>query len=116
MSEPDQRKSAIAARLTLARKQAGLTQGQVAGLLKLSRPSISEVEAGRRNVTATELARLSEIYGVNVEWLSCATKEQPDAMGDRVQLAARQLSKLKPEDLRKVITLLEALRGGEAKR
>ena len=116
MNQNEELKGAIAARLTLARKQAGLTQGQVASLLELSRPSISEVEAGRRNVTATELARVAEIYGVSVEWLSCVDTEKPDAMGDRVQLAARQLAKLKPEDLRKVISLLEAIQGGGAKR
>ena len=110
MKHPDDRKAAIAARLALARKQAGLTQGQVAAILGLSRPSVSEVEAGRRNVSAPELAKLAEVYGVSVGWLSCAGTEKPDTMRDRVQLAARQLGKLKPEDFEKVINLLEALR------
>ncbi len=116
MNVPDERKADIAARLVLARKQAGLTQGQVAAIMELSRPSISEMEAGRRNVTAPELAKLAEIYGVSVGWLSCAGTEKPDAVRDRVQLAARQLGKLKPGDFEKVINLLEALRDeGEEK-
>jgi transcriptional regulator with XRE-family HTH domain len=116
MNAPDERKADIATRLALARKQAGLTQGQVAEMMNLSRPSISEMEAGRRNVTAPELAKLAEIYGVSVGWLSCAGAEKPDASRDRVQLAARQLGKLKPGDFDKVINLLEALRDeGEKK-
>ena len=115
MIHTDQRKAAIAARLVLARKQAGLTQGQVAVILKLSRPSISEAEAGRRNVTAPELSKLAEVYGVDVGWLSCSGTEKPDAVGDRVQLAARQLGKLKPGDFEKVINLLEALRDERGK-
>jgi transcriptional regulator with XRE-family HTH domain len=116
MNPPDERKTDIAARLTLARKQAGLTQGQVAEIMKLSRPSISEMEAGRRNVMAPELAKLAEIYGVSVGWLSCAGPEKPDASRDRVQLAARQLGKLKPGDFEKVINLLQALRDEGDKR
>jgi transcriptional regulator with XRE-family HTH domain len=114
-AKDEQKKAAIASRLALARKQAGLTQGQVAAMLKLHRPSISEAEAGRRNVTASEIARLAEIYGVNVAWLSCANSDEAEPARDRVQLAARELAKLKDEDLGKVLDLLQALResGGE---
>jgi transcriptional regulator with XRE-family HTH domain len=103
-------KLAIASRLTLARKNAGLSQAQVARMLGLHRPSISEAEAGRRNVTADELAKLAEIYGVDVNWLACAGTEAADPETDRIHLAARELAKLKKDDLDKVIDLLSALR------
>lgn len=108
--EEDPKKAAIASRLVLARKQAGLTQGQVAEILDLSRPSVSEFEAGRRNVTATELSRLAEMYGVSTAWLSCSDEDNNNPQQDRLHLAARQLSKLKTEDLDKVLNLLNALR------
>lgn len=110
----EQRKAAIASRLALARKQAGLTQGQVATMLRLHRPSISEVEAGRRDVTAAEIAQLAEIYGVSVAWLSCAEGESHPAR-DRIELAARELARLRDEDLGKVLDLLRALKesGGD---
>src|SRR5260221_9781503 len=60
----------LAARLRLAREQAGLSQGQVARLLGLHRTSVTETEAGRRRVTAEELAHLARIYGVSVAWLT----------------------------------------------
>jgi transcriptional regulator with XRE-family HTH domain len=109
------KKEAIASRLALARKQAGLSQAQVAKMLNLHRPSISETEAGRRNVSATEIAKLAEIYGVGVNWLACADADAADEDRDRIHLAARELSKLKKDDLEKVLGLLNALKKAEAK-
>jgi transcriptional regulator with XRE-family HTH domain len=109
-------KQAIANRLALARKQAGLSQGQVAKLLGLHRPAISEVEAARRNVTGQELAKFAEIYGVSADWLAGNYGDEPDANRDRVLLAARELAKIAPEDLSKVLDLLSALRAPEPKK
>ena len=101
----------LAARLRAAREQAGLSQGQVAKMLGLHRPSISEIEAGRRKVTADELAHLASIYAVSVSWLTCEDTEDASDTTARIQLAARRLANLKPDDLDKVITLLTVLRG-----
>lgn len=100
--------SAVSARLRAAREQAGLSQGQVARMLGLHRPSVSEMEAGRRRVRAEEIARLARIYGVSVAWLM--NTEDTSAQRARIELAARKLAQLKPEDLEKVLDLLTALR------
>jgi len=99
----------LAERLRLAREQAGLSQGQVAKQLGLHRPSISEIEAGRRNVSAHELASFSQLYGVSVEWLT-GTAANQNIDRSRVELAARQLAQMAPEDLNRVLDLLSALR------
>lgn len=109
MSELDSKKQAIASRLRIARERAGLSQGQVAKLLGLHRPSVSELEAGRRRVSAEELATLSELYGVGVDWLSGVDQKETDAFRDRIELAARELAKLRREDLDAVLDLLKAL-------
>ena len=101
--------STIGERLRLARDQAGLSQGQVARLLSMHRPTISEIEAGRRRVTAEELVTFSRIYEVSVAWLS-GTDAGDDDIDDRVRLAARELAKLKPADLDKVLNLLAMMR------
>lgn len=101
--------STIGERLRLARDQAGLSQGQVARMLSMHRPTISEIEAGRRRVTAEELATFSRIYEVSVAWLS-GTDAADDVVDDRVRLAARELAKLKPADLDKVLNLLAMMR------
>lgn len=109
-------KQRVAARLREARELAGLSQGQVARLMKIHRPTVSEIEAANRNVTATELARFAEIYDVSVAWLSGEGLEQLDPDDERLQLAFRELKKLKPEDLNKLMRALAALRGpSEAK-
>lgn len=100
----------IGERLREARKLAGLSQGQVAKILDLHRPSVSEMEAGNRRVSAVELARLSEIYDVSVSWLLGDTPDTLEANDPRLQLAARELSKLKPEDLERLLKLLAAMR------
>ncbi|MDB6025129.1 MAG: putative transcriptional regulator [Verrucomicrobiales bacterium] len=110
MENEQKKKEAIALRLSLARKQAGLSQAQVANILNLHRPSVSEAEAGRRNVTATELSKLAEVYGVSVDWLSCTDSSDGDEFRDKLTLAARELAKLKNEDLEKVLGLLSALK------
>lgn len=102
----------IAHRLRIAREMAGLSQGQVAKILGLKRPSVSEIEAGRRKVSAEELAKLSEIYAVDISWLIASEQEEDDENKIRLELAARELSKLKPEDVNRLLKLLSALRQG----
>jgi transcriptional regulator with XRE-family HTH domain len=97
----------VAERLRAARAQAGLKQNQVARLLKMHRPTISEIEAGRRRVAAEELARFADLYRVSIEWLTRAEETGTDPA---VELAARELVKLKPDDLNMVLKLLRTLR------
>ena len=104
------KRTQIAERLKEARKLAGLSQGHVARMLGLHRPSVSEMEAGNRRVSADELARLAEIYDVNVAWLLGQAPESLDAQDPRLELAARELSKLKPDDLEHLLRLLAAMR------
>lgn len=112
MSKQSLKPDTIAARLRIAREQAGLSQGQVAKMLGVHRPTISEMEAGRRRVTADELAKLTKMYDVSVAWLTSGKADEPDLAHDRIELAARKLSKLKPEDLDRVMDFLKALRSG----
>jgi transcriptional regulator with XRE-family HTH domain len=102
--------AAIAKRLRSAREHAGLSQGQVAKLLGFQRPTISEVEAGGRLVSAEELTKFCEIYGVSISWVTTA---QPEIVDPKVEIPARELAKLKGADLDKVMSLLKMLRKAE---
>lgn len=104
------KRSRVAERLREARKLAGLSQSQVAQMLGLHRPAVSEMEAGNRRVSADELARLAEIYDVNMTWLVGKGPEKIDAADPRLELAARELTKLKPDDLERLLRLLAAMR------
>jgi transcriptional regulator with XRE-family HTH domain len=106
----DHRRQTIAARIREARRLSGLSQGQVAKLLGLHRPAITEMEAGNRRVSADELLKLAEIYEVNVAYL---IGEAPEtlAVGDpKIELAARELSKLSPENLDRLLRALAVFR------
>jgi len=113
MGDKKSKSTGIGERLRLAREMAGLSQAQVATMLSLHRPSVSEMEAGRRKVSAEELTKLSEIYDVSMSWLTGLDKEEGVEESDRIKLAAREFAKLKSEDLERILDLLKALRTSE---
>jgi transcriptional regulator with XRE-family HTH domain len=110
VSDIGEKRAIIASRIRDARKMAGLSQGQVAKLLRLPRPSVTEMESGNRKVSAEEIAQLAELYDVNANWLLGEGVNKVDLHDDKLQLAARELGKLKPDDLERLLTLLASLR------
>lgn len=100
----------IAVRIREARKFAGLSQAQVANILGIHRPSVTEIEAGNRRVSAEELARMAELFDVSVAWLVGKAPESIESDDPRVELAARELNRLKPDDLDRLLKLLAAIR------
>lgn len=110
MSDGDVKRAIIASRIREARKLAGLSQAQVARMLGLHRPSISEIEAGNRRASADELVRMAEAFDVGVSWLMGEGAEEVDPYDDKLQLAARELQKLRPEDLERLLRALAAKR------
>ena len=113
MDDPTHLRAAIAARLRQAREQAGLSQGQTAKLLCKHRPTITEVEAGRRRVSAEELVVFAELYRVSPAWLM-GDREEGSFPSD-IAIAARQLERLKPDDRDRVINFLQSLPSSEDK-
>ncbi len=57
----------LAKKIKKLREDLGLSQQKLANLLNLSRPSISQMESGQRDVSSSELARLSKIFGVSAD-------------------------------------------------
>jgi len=100
----------IAERLKEARKLAGLSQGQVAAMLGMHRPSVTEIESGNRKVSAEELGKLSEIYDVSLDWVLGNTASSISPDDPRLELAARELSKLKTDDLNRLLQVIAAMR------
>lgn len=112
MSTSDRDRRLVAKRLRVAREQAGLSQGQVAKLMDWHRPTVSQIEAGQRRVSAEELAKLARLYRVSASWLTRMVDPEEEAPSPQVELAAKELSKLRPDDLDKVIRLLSSIRNG----
>ena len=95
----------IGERLRQSREAAGLSQGQVAKLLKMHRPTVSDIENETRKVTAGELREFARLYKVSLEWLVDETAKE----GQKLKLAARKLSALKDKDLDAVLRIIESL-------
>jgi len=110
MQKKEQLKKQIAERLKLARDLSGLSQSQAAKLLNLSRPTISEIEQGRRNVSSAELKEFSDIYDVEVNWLLSYTDENNSDVDSKIQLAAREISKMSEKDVDKLFKLLSSMK------
>ncbi len=106
----DSTHEAVGRRLRLAREQAGLSQAQVAVLLKVHRPTVSQIEAGQRAVKPGEIAQLSKLYRVREGWIVSGAEVGGARVDPRLELAARELSKLKRQDLDKILNLLAVLR------
>jgi transcriptional regulator with XRE-family HTH domain len=113
MSEPTSVKTEIGKRLRWAREQAGLSQGQVAEIFGVHRPTISQIEAGQRGVKAEEVSRFAELYDVKEEWILRGDEAFANETDPRIELAARELSKLKQEDLDTILRLIRVLRSGK---
>lgn len=99
----------IAARLKQARVLAGLSQAQAAEKLGLQRPAISEIEAGKRKVTAEELIQFADLYKVNTSWLLLEEEDEDADLSGQLKLAARELGKMSKEDREKLYQLLKIL-------
>jgi Zn-dependent peptidase ImmA (M78 family)/transcriptional regulator with XRE-family HTH domain len=69
-------RESLAARLRDARVALGLTQSDVAAGMGVHRPTISEIEAGRRAVTGEELFRFARLFEVPVASLLSLTAEE----------------------------------------
>src|SRR5437773_9776903 len=101
--------AAIGDRLRWAREQAGLTQTQIARLLNYHRPTISQIEAGQRVVRPDEIARFAALYGVQETWIIRGDTGIAENQDARIDIAARELSKLRKEDLDAILKVIKVM-------
>lgn len=106
MTDELQVRQQIGERLRLAREQAGLSQGQAARKLDLHRPTVSEIEAGRRRLGAEEITQFAKLYGVDVNFIVTGGDVEADPA---IQMAARVLASLKKEDAERILKALRRL-------
>lgn len=99
----------IAERLKEARVLAGLSQESAAKILKLQRPAISEIESGKRKVSAEEIIEFAKMYKVSTSWLLLKDDEQEEKMSEQLKIAARQLANMKEADRKKLLDILKII-------
>ncbi|RLB04698.1 MAG: XRE family transcriptional regulator [Deltaproteobacteria bacterium] len=79
-------------RIKKLREERGISQQRLADLLGVSRPTISQIEAGERKVSADELLKFSEVFDISVEEL-LGLKREPEI----VIREAKKKRKIKPQ-------------------
>lgn len=76
---------ALGERLRDAREYLGLSQQEVADLLSVSRPAVSQMEAGKRKVSTLELREFARLYRRPYGWL--VGEEVPEVPDDEITQA-----------------------------
>ena len=79
-------------RLKDLRKQAGLTQVEVAEKLGISQPAYASWECGSKKPTQENLVKIAQILNVSVDYLVSNLKEKTDEL-DNIELLFRMNSK-----------------------
>lgn len=72
-------RSRIGIQLKELRLSRGWTQSHVADKVSLSRPAISNIEAGRRALTLETLKRFCELYSIDISYFGIDTNNYSEA-------------------------------------
>lgn len=80
-------------------------------MMGMHRPTVSEIEAGNRKVSAEELQHFARVYDVSIEWLLRQDADKPASQATRFQRAYRELRKLEPDDLDRLLNIVAIMRG-----
>lgn len=97
-------------RLRWARTQSGLSQAQVAEKFSWHRPTVSQIEAGQRQVKSQELDAFAKLYDVKLQWL--IDGDDGIEPNPQIEVAARELAKLSEKDLGTLLRAIKVLRSG----
>ena len=89
-------------RLKAARKALRLTQEFVAKQMGMSRTTVVAIEAGKREVSAKELAGFANLYGVSMDDLIHGTTP----VAEKASMFARTFSELSEIDQAEIMNLM----------
>ena len=92
---------AFAERLKELRKQAHLTQVELAKRLGIWQSSYADWERGKKNPTQENLVKLAQILNVSVDYLVGSTEDKEDRL-DNIEILFRMNSKGLTEEEKKV--------------
>ena len=92
---------AFAGRLKELRKQAHLTQVELAKRLGIGQSSYADWERGKKNPTQENLVKLAQILNVSVDYLVGSTEDKEDRL-DNIEILFRMNSKGLTEEEKKV--------------
>ena len=105
--------SILGERIARARREAGLTQAQLAGKVSVGRTAISKTESGRRRVESTELARFARALGRPVDWFLDPGPDRAPTLGS-LRRKRRQIARLAARHGARGVRVFGSVARGEA--
>lgn len=93
-----------------AREMSGLSAGQAAKYLNLSLTDLLRIETGELDLGIDQIQKLASLYEVDLDWLSGDASNSNITYLGNLQIAPRELEKIKPEELPKLIQILSAIK------
>ena len=91
----------IGARIAALRREAGMSQAQLAGLLQVSPSAVGMYEQGRREPSADTLVELARIFSVSVDYILTGTPAPSEEQAleqmllNRISSANRRINRRK---------------------
>lgn len=92
---PENDKERLQQRLREAREYMGISQAKVAEYLEIPRSAVSELETGKRTISALELQRLAKLYQKPASWF---TEDFVEGVPADVEFLARTATELSQTD------------------
>lgn len=99
-------------RLKKARIASGINQADAAKKLEMSRPTLSAIEAGKRQVLASEILKFAELYNVSVLSLMSDKESEKSVKKDQmIRLLQYQpaFQKMNEDKQKQVLKYMEQL-------
>ncbi len=107
----------IGQRIAVLRKNKGYSQGELAKMLNISRPSLTQIELGKRNLSVIELKEAADIFSVSIDKLlapefnisEAIIEEEAKTQEDQIRISVPELKVGKFKDI--LLYILEKCAG-----
>jgi transcriptional regulator with XRE-family HTH domain len=107
--DDEQEWRALGERLRESREFLGLSQQDVAQLLKLTRPAVTNIETGKRKVSTLELREFARLYRKPYDWLIGESSDSVPAEDELTQALYRTTSELSDRDRAQLLRFAQFL-------
>jgi transcriptional regulator with XRE-family HTH domain len=110
LDQDENQRIRVAERVREAREYLGLSQDDVAKVLGLSRPAVTNIESGTRRLEAVELDKLSRLYGRSADYFLTGEENVGASATDDVKFLARAMNGLSDKDRAEVMRFADFLK------
>jgi transcriptional regulator with XRE-family HTH domain len=107
--DDEQEWRALGERLRESREFLGLSQQDVAELLRLTRPAVTNIETGKRKVSTLELREFARLYRKPYDWLIGESTDAAPSEDELTQALYRTTSELSDRDRAQLLRFAQFL-------